>query len=124
MKLKAAITDFLISLTLLSILCIGVMFVKTVLYGGGQTQNPCTITTKPLPIEYYRVQAVGGEVYDAVSKRSLGKVTRVTPCFLTDSFTLTIFLERAVPPRSAAIVYGGVYMRCEEVVWEATNYEE
>ena len=113
MPLKRMITDFLISTLIFAFICANAMILKIILYKNDELYESAVIITKPIDIKYYGNFKDSNELFDAITKRSLGEVTAADVSFGADSFTLTLTVSGARRSKGSALIYSGIYTECE-----------
>ena len=116
MSHKILLKDFIINLLLISIILIFIGFFKTIIYNNGNIYDSITIISKPIDKKFYHHISDNAELFDAISKRSLGKVCECKRELCEGGFYLVIRSEGARLPSGRSIVYSGVYTEYERLI--------
>lgn len=113
MSVKRMVTDFAINTLIFAFICTSVLIFKTVLYKNEKFYANAVIITKPIDVKYYKNFSTDDELFDAITKRSLGKVERIDTDFFEGSFSLKLSVKDATSARGGAVIFSGVYMEYE-----------
>lgn len=121
-KLKFSILkDFLILLSFGIIITIAILFIKSIVYFDITAPESVTFITEALPISDLNPPLPGDTVYDPITKRKIGTVTKARILHQEDGTHFYITAQITARPRTNAVRTTDIWFGLEEMLTDEKN---
>ena len=99
----AIFVDFIILVVLLSIVFCGFFITRLLLYPNESGEKALTVRTEYMPKEYRSDLSVGDTLYDTLTKRTVGEITKITTHEKDGKICFYLTFDAKFTPRSKSL---------------------
>ena len=113
---RGRLIDFVIFLAILAAAVAVIRGGALILFASEETPRELRVITKPLPKEYSEALKPGDTLYDAITKRAIGKAKSIERIYTTDGYiSFEITVDATGVPRGGALRTPDIYLEISEV---------
>ena len=117
-KFKSIFTDAYILLIIFSVILLGFVALRSLLYPEGRMTEELVIRARGVPTEYRSALNTGDLLFDSITKRQIGRITEIKRIYAGNRVEFIITVDACRMPKGA--------LRSREIwfEWEALDEED